>query len=588
MNNKNYFIFAAAIALASCSVDEYMGENPEFTQTTKENIIGFGGGTGSMSRATSNSGEVQEKLDNHFKVYGCKSTSPTSTTYQTVFENYWVWYDTNTSSSTSNSNSWEYVGKSGKNITGFDNSTNVGSLLNDQYIKYWDYSADHYHFVAGTPYNNFTFNINTSTKAIEYAEVTGFAGHINPNTTTTPMTANPVYIAKPVKIAKNSTTGENNVYGKPVKFDFVRQQSKVRVGIYETISGYKIKDIEFYEDVSTLGTTNKNYVTLFTTTDDYFVGGNNISGTVEYTGWDTTPTYSFSYQEGSTESGNQLTKQKKWYGGKFATGILTTSSNPSSSSSSSTTTTDIIKEFYGEDVDMENTTGYFIVLPTPSSKTASALTLKCNYTLESEDNSGEEIKVTGATAAIPAAYCKWEPNKMYTYIFKISQETNGTTGTPGSDKPGLFPITFDAAVIAETEAKQGTETIINTPSITTYQEGSVTDNGIEYKTDVAIEITVQDGTQVKTPNTTEDSEGCVKVYYLGETEKTEAELVVTRPTTTTTKTVTIEENTAKFTPNATDITGATATYGYYAIEYCYKTPPSAAYKYKVIKVKKVN
>ena len=123
MNNKNYFIFAAAIALASCSVDEYVGENPEFTQTTKENIIGFGGGTGSMSRATSNTEpSVQGKRDNHFRVYGCKETS-TPETYQTVFNNYWVWYDNNTASSTSNSNSWEYVANSGVTVKAFDNST---------------------------------------------------------------------------------------------------------------------------------------------------------------------------------------------------------------------------------------------------------------------------------------------------------------------------------------------------------------------------------------------------------------------------------------------------------------------------------
>lgn len=589
MNNKNYFIFAAAIALASCSVDEYMGENPEFTQTTKENIIGFGGGTGSMSRATSNTEpSIQGKLDNHFKVYGCKLPSVSPTTYQVVFNNYWVWYETNTSSSTSNSNSWEYVAQSGKEIKDYNNSTllHTFNTSDAQYIKYWDYSADHYHFVAGTPYNNFTFNINTSTKAIESAEVTGFAGHINPNTTTTPMTANPVYIAKPVKIAKNSDTGENNVYGKPVKFDFVRQQSKVRVGIYETISGYKIKDIEFYENVSTLGTTNKNYVTLFTTTENYFVGGSNVSGEVTYTGWDATPTYSFSYQDGSTEAGNQLTKQTKWYGGKFANGILTTSSNPSSSSSSSTTTTDIIKEFYGEDDDMDKNTGYFIVLPTPSSTAASALTLKCNYTLESEDGSGETINVKGATAAIPAAYCKWEPNKMYTYIFKISQETNGTTGIPDTDDPGLFPITFDATVIEETESQQGTETIINSPSITTHQEGSVTTSGIEYITNKEIVITVADDSgNLKTDlqNSTLATQGYIAVYSVTE-GTTEADLTVTDPTGTTIE-VTLDK------VNATDANNNKATFtpssaGYYAIQYCYKVESGTpVYKYKVIEVK---
>lgn len=589
MNNKNYFIFAAAIALASCSVDEYMGENPEFTQTTKENIIGFGGGTGSMSRATSNTGPTNEMLDNQFKVYGWKTMKDENenTTTQKVFNNYSVWYTTEKSSSNPDSN-WEYVG-----VAGTYGSSNV-TIVNEQHIKYWDYSASEYKFVAGSPIDNIEFRSGTEEdsdpNAIATATVTGLGGHINPNPNdkNNAIKPAPVYIADPVKITKG--TGENDLYGKPVNFNFTRLQTKVRVGIYETIPGYNIKSIEFYEDASSTETNGNTNVILFSTTSNYFVGGKNITGTVTYNWDDTTPSYTFQY------NGSELKTESKWYGGKFE-GIKATSSNPSQTSDGKTTTTDIIKEFYGEDEDMDGETGYFIVLPTPTKTTLSAtteitpsaLTLKCNYTLESEDGSLETINVKGATAAIPAAYCKWEPNKMYTYIFKISQETNGTTGTPGTDDPaGLFPITFDAVATAEENTTQGYETIINTPSITTYQEGSVTDNGIEYVTDTEIKITVNEGTEEKNLYDTDNTVGCVKVYYLGDTEKTEADLVVTRPNTTTTRDVTFGEKTAKFTPKATDITGATATYGYYAIEYCYKPTPSAAYKYKVIKVKKVN
>ena len=578
MINKNYFIFAAAVALASCSVDEYMGENPEFTQTTKENIIGFGGGTGSMSRATQNTGNPEVMLDKHFKVYGCKSTS-TSGTYQTVFNNYWVWYDTNTSSSTSNSNSWEYVGNSGTTIKDNDGNS-VGSLQTAQYIKYWDYSADHYRFVAGTPQSQVTFNVDNTSKNVTGATVTGLAGHISPTGSATSKSQNPVYISAPIQINKKSNTSQK--YGDPVQLTFTRLQTKVRVGIYETIPGYKITEISFYEQSGTKPKTNQNNVILTSATPDYFNGGAKVKATVTYNWGDgsTVPSYSVQYAKADDGTESDFVKSQNWYGGQFNNGgqlnqaVLATSSNP--------TGDDAISTLYGTDNDMGDN-GYFTVLST--TKAPSALVIKCDFTLTSLDGSGETIKVTGATAAIPDAYCKWDENKMYTYIFKISQNTNGTTGTTG-DKEGLFPITFDAVATA---TQEGVETIVQTPSITTHQtDAAVTANGIEYKTDVAIDITVQDGTQVKTPNTTEDSEGCVKVYYLGETEKTEAELVVTRPTTTTTKTVTPEGNTAKFTPEAGDITGEIGTYGYYAIEYCYKPTPSAAYKYKVIKVKKNN
>ena len=586
MNNKNYFIFAAAIALASCSVDEYMGENPEFTQTTKENIIGFGGGTGSMSRATSNEGTTEQMLDKQFKVYGWKTVKVgTTNTTQKVFEDYWVWYEgtnktpSNPDATDGANDGWEYVGVKDKQMPFKkpDNSSEDEVLEKTQYIKYWDYSASEYKFVAGSPISAFTFVKATGDQnAIASATVEGLAGHIIPNSTNTAMTTNPVYIAKPVKITKDAS-GEHNSYGNPVKFDFVRQQSKVRVGIYETIKGYRIKSIEFYEDASTSTTTNN--VILFTEANNYFVGGSNITGTVTYNWNDTpNPSYTFQYDDAS------VTKDTKWYGGKFE-GIKATSSNPSKTSSNSTIKTDIIEEFYGKDKDMDAETGYFIVLPTPSATNASALTLRCKYILESEDGSNETITVTGATAAIPAAYCKWEPNKMYTYIFKISKETNGTTGTVDQDPEGLFPITFDAAAIAETDAKEGYETIINSPSITTYQKGSVTDNGIEYKTGEEIVITVTDDNgSLKTnlQTTTNNSEGYIAVYKLSE-EKTEAELVVNRPSGST-KDVTIAGNTAKFTPEKVDITGEIGTYGYYAIEYCYKLTPSPVYKYKVIKV----
>ena len=560
MNNKNYFIFAAAIALASCSVDEYVGENPEFTQTTKENIIGFGGGTGSMSRATSNTEpSVQGKRDNHFRVYGCKETS-TPETYQTVFNNYWVWYDNNTASSTSNSNSWEYVANSGVTIKAFDNSTVLHTFdTNDaQYIKYWDYSAEKYHFVAGSPHSSFTFNTNLKTNEIVSATVTGLAGHINPNITTTALTTNPVYIAKPVEITKASYK-----YGQAVKFDFVRQQSMVRVGIYETIPGYRISKIKFYKydtDKSKLtseSTQNENNVVL-TSTTGVFYGGENISATVSYD-WtnSSAPTYSYSLPEATPEN--------NWYGGKFENGITATSSNEST-----------VAKLYGKDGDM-NTQGYFTVIP--NNNNTYAIIIKCDYELTSEDNSGEIINVKGATAAIPAAYCKWAPNTMYTYIFKISQETNGTTGDPEEDdKPGLFPITFDAAVIAETEAQQGTETIINAPSITTYQAGSVTDNGIEYKTDKEIEIKVQNDNVAIPLNTDANTVGCLKVYkFTALTDEATLQVSgITGGTEITSPDLTVNSDKATFTPD---------TDAYYAIQYCYSvTDSKSVYKYKVIKV----
>ena len=113
---------------------------------------------------------------------------------------------------------------------------------------------------------------------------------------------------------------------------------------------------------------------------------------------------------------------------------------------------------------------YTTVLPTT---VGSVLELRVDYTLVSIDGSNEEIKIHGAKAYVPGTYTAWLPNYAYTYIFKISDNTNGWTSTSESDPVGLFPITFDAVVAETTEfnAEQTTITTVATPSITTYQKG---------------------------------------------------------------------------------------------------------------------
>lgn len=334
----------------------------------------------------------------------------------------------------------------------------------------------------------------------------------------------------------------------------------VRVGLYETIPGYSITKIKFYDADGTTATSSN--ITLTSATPDYFVGGSNVSGTVTYN-WDT-PSYTFKYT-----NNENLKKGKNWYAGELGT-LATTSSEPK------------VNILYGTDKDM-STTGYFTVLPTPLELTASAILIKCDYTLTSDDDSGETIEVTGATAAIPAAYSKWEANTRYTYLFKISDKTNGYTGT-NPDKTGLYPITFDAVV---TDEKQGTITTVATPSITTYQAGSVDENsGIKYVKDKEIKVTVTDNINgdIKTLSTDGATEGSVAVYKLSQA-RTEADLQINNiKTSELTSTNSVDVSLAAdyksftFTPKEE---------GYYAIQYLTTAANGdkpAAYTYKVVYV----
>lgn len=561
---NKYFLYAASVlALASCSSDDFLGENSGNGQNALS-AINFGGDAGKITRATSNTGNAAQMLDYQFKVYGVKKMSENEVDkFEPSFTNYSVWYD-DAKNTTSNTNGWEYVGTKGT-THGNENVT----LKDDQYIKYWDYAAEEYHFVAGSPISAFTYNKNKDADnvgmKIPSATITGLAGHINANNTETALKTDPVYVATPIIVAKKD-------YQKPVQFVFNRQQAMVRVGIYEIIPGYSITEIKFYE-AEDVKATSKNII-LTSAKPDYFVGGEGIIGTVNYD-W-TKPSYTFEY----TDNG-QLKKRKNWYAGMLGT--------------LATTSTEAVATLYGTDKDMSDK-GYFTVLPTPSATTATPIFIKCDYTLTSADGSGETIKVTGATAAVPAAFSKWEANTMYTYIFKISQNTNGYTGDD-PNKAGLNPITFDAAVKESTDAMQGTVTTVSTPSITTYQESSVSETSVEYKTGKDIYATAaNDNGEEYTLTTNGTAVGNVQVYKLSK-ERNEAELqvlaivnaeikdenktqTIVPSTETTVGNVTLAANKyLSFTPTAE---------GFYAIQYLVqaaKGTTPAVYAYKVVYVK---
>ena len=561
MDMKKYlFIAASALALASCSSEDFVGTEGGNVENGANQAINFSGNAGKITRATANTGTAAEMLDGQFRIYGVKKMGETQIV--SVFNEYSVWDVAN--KTTSNTDGWEYVGANGTTGLGRGNI----SLTKNQTIKYWDYSASEYHFVAGSPISNFKYTLVPG-KDIESATIKGLAGHITPNNTETALTTHPVYIADPVK---------RTDYKNAVQFSFKRQQAMVRVGFYETIPGYSIHNVNFYDAE---GNVSNGYNIILTSgTADYFVGGSNVEGTITYNWAGTTPSYTYAYSE------TDLTKNKNWYAGKLST-LATTSAGTKIKLGDGTK----MELLWGTDKDM-STNGYFTVIPTPSATTAAPILIKCDYELISDDGSGETIKVTGATAAIPAAFSKWEANTRYTYLFKISDNTNGYTGND-PNKAGLYPITFDAAVKETTDAmhKEGTVTTVSTPSITTYQDGSVVENGgIKYVANKAIKVKVTDsanGTDLvlkETQKTGETENTVVKVaVYKLSTSRTEADLQLANITqaeftTENNQTINLDADNKSFTFTPT-------VDGYYAIQYlttAVGTTP--AYAYKVVYV----
>lgn len=153
-------------------------------------------------------------------------------------------------------------------------------------------------------------------------------------------------------------------------------------------------------------------------------------------------------------------------------------------------------------------------------------------------------------------------SKHSLYIpFKISDNTNGYTGND-PNKAGLYPITFDAVVTEMTDKTQGTTTTVATPSITTYQEGSVVDNTIKYVAKKKIDVTVTESTSGTKLNlsTIGSAVGHIAVYKFT-APITEAEVQVKGTTGVGVTEVTggsVADNVYSFTPDGE---------GYYAIQY---------------------
>ena len=506
-NLKNKLFLATAIlAFAACSENTYLGDQEGSAQGN--GAISFNSNLPALTRAGGTLTDA-EKLKYSFAVYATKTTpdgsdSDTEPDVSNVFaqnayaspnatsghEPYWVWYNTSTANTTtSNTNNWEYVGETrNKNIP-----NGTFTLGKAQSIKYWDYSANKYEFVAykateGNPTIT-NYNIIGFTVAASAAQLAG------------------LYIADKITInsANNTPSTPGTLpsdgitkIGDVVQFTFRAAGTKVRLGIYETIPGYDVKNVNFRPN---------------STSDPEFsatTANAKLSGSFNGTSSAASGTYNVTYNatSGIAEFDNQAASANKYFDfGTFAsasTALGTSSTAPTWASGNA---------------------AYQGVLP--NTDNVNNMILYVDYDLINTA-SGETIHVKGAKAVVPAAYMTWKPNYAYTYLFKINDNTNGTTGTEGTSPEGLFPITFDAVTVATTDgAEVGTITTISTPAITTYQEGSVSATGITYaNANGPIYITVNtDGTLA---TLTADN---TKLYTV-DAGTTEADLILTTKTKT--------------------------------------------------------
>lgn len=467
---KNLFFAAVAIvALASCADNEYVGDNSpnQNPDANSGDAIVFSSGTSAFTRADIGGKAAADLLDNYFYVTGTKGTeAATSPTPTLVFDNYLVHYSVNTAGVTeSNTANWEYVG-----VTPDDDHIKLSSL-STQSIKYWDYSAAQYDFLAFSTGSSKA--VNSTTPSTGEIGVTASKYGANLASSATAYTfylpdldaIQNAYITDITEVPKSS-------YGKEVTLKFKNLGSKIRVALYETVPGYSVTNVIFYtvDGTSTFTDANKSGTAKLISAD---ANGLPTNGTIKvyfpHVGDNNKDEQDYDKAAAtvvSPESGATYDKYKDF-------GALTAQLTGKDPNGYEANDNVYIGRSLPEATFAGSSAGDFYQTVFPVS-TSSPLTLRVDYTLVSTDGSGETINVYGAKAVVPATYTKWLPNYAYTYIFKISDNTNGwTTQTVTEDTPaGLFPITFDAVVAEATDAtaEQTTITTVATPSITTYQQ----------------------------------------------------------------------------------------------------------------------
>lgn len=464
--NKFFIAAASTLALASCSSDDFLGEIQGNEQNGATSAINFGGDTGKITRATETGATAAGLLENNFVVVGFKGNKTDAANNENyAFDHYNVNFKDGSAFSTeSNRAGWEYVNQDMK-VKGADKSL-AQSGATQQTIKYWDHSCESYDFIA--------FSMGKKDAASKYATPT----HVDKDNLATAaytLSGN-VNTLSECYISDMKTVTEPNYNDASVSMSFRHLASKVRMALFETVPGYVISDVKFYTDPTSTTTDNP---------EGSLIGKFNNSGTLTVyfptTGTDHAAEKDYNKAHvkftASTTAGETGVLDSKGFGAVNYNNQAEGTINAGSTYLSQNAAT---PSYCGA--------GYQNVLP--SEGAASAITLRIDYKLTSVDGTNEIINVKGATATVPAEYTEWKSGYAYTYIFKISQNTNGSTGGTST---GLTAISFDAVVVDdEANGLQETITTVSDNSITTYgyKDNKVTTNGNEYVNGTDIYATV--------------------------------------------------------------------------------------------------
>lgn len=473
---KNLFIFAVAAILTACS-SEGLVDNKTASSVDKEGPIGFVMGQRNMSRATS----LQSQKHYNFGVFAYKSTEQ----YNDIMANYLVgymdeankqgYYMTSANQSTLGDNGGEFSGKSmwayekmgsaEYNYTGGEgyytkDQTKYMSNEQNQYLRYWDLSAPTTTFYAYSPYINgaLTATYDNATHILSLPDGSIEAAYDNP-------TDNEYMYAATLVSAAD--------YGNDVQLQFKRLNAKINIKFWEDIDGYSVRILDLK------------------------------SGTDGYPGVQAAP---------AEYDGTTFTKGE-YYQKSGANIDFTNVNAPVASSILSDGNKTQAPLVFAAPMDAEVGTTRMTASPSATTYYAVPKTNNTGFTFhvtyELKSTTGEKIVVKNATVFVAKDYANWAPNKHYTYIFKITRNSNGTTEPDPNIDPtdpvvptnqALTPIVFDNCTIEDWTEEESEHDITNGTNTLYY--GVVLDkaNVNPSSGDVVVTATLkQDGVDVTSP-----------------------------------------------------------------------------------------
>ncbi|MDY5086758.1 MAG: hypothetical protein SPE72_02530 [Alloprevotella sp.] len=501
---KKFLLMAAvATTLVNCSSDFDLSEGQG--DGAVSDVIGFQvQGRNSIKRGT-----LQDANHYNFGVFAYKSTDLVNN----IMDNYLVGYldlDFNKGYSTSGStvgdqpsqvdgkSHWMYEG------LGYDefHGTYAGEVVNPgtkyasnvakQYLRYWDKSAPTTNFYAYVPYLNATAARGT----VSYVDGTAQGGASNTDTYVMTFPFGTIKHGYDDEQAYEYMYASTQVaepnYGHDVQLQFKRLNAKVNIKFWEDIPGYSVHMID-------LGNVASHDWTISAVPSIKEAGQG---------------TYGYKLGKIYTENGVKIkfntdatvNKIKQYEGAttdaplEFKTPTAATIGESRIEATLSPTTYFAIPK-YNTGAVLSNTAANINDNGTLEQKLAkTGLTFHVSYELIS--TTGEKITVKDATVHVPYNYCEWKENTRYTYIFKITQNSNGTTGsgTPDPTNPevptetALYPIVFDNCTVEEWKDNESEWEITDGTSNTWYDVKLSTysfDNTGETKITVTVDRTSQ-------------------------------------------------------------------------------------------------